>query len=336
MGYLQSGHYGSLDDLLASGDINSLVGDGYYYYVGQSTYLGQSELNVSDYYGITCVTCHDPHDGTINDGDVSNAMSPWRNPITNQYFGPGGSQLRAATVNDLCGMCHDIALNTTTYYLDPMNHTDLGCTDCHGYTYTPTTYFENGTVDEPGDFEDLNHNWKFGGGAPGEVCGLCHLNENQTVYQAMLDYQANFGNLTDMKAEYDTKLTDAMTAYDTAVGTDGVDLGKLADAYTLIEEAKALAKGTNIVFHNPELGLAVESEQLSLALTKLDDAITAATEALPEPEDTTTTTTTVPPEDTTTTEPPEDTTTTDGTPAIGLFVVLGILSVVAYFRRKRH
>jgi hypothetical protein len=329
MGYLQSGHYGSLDDLLASGDITSLVNDGFGHYVGQSTYMDIGNLNASDYYGITCVTCHDPHDATVNAADESNAMSPWTNPFTGEMFGPGGSQLRAATVNDLCGTCHDISLNTSTsYFLDPMNHTTLDCTDCHGYTFVPATYFENGTLDEAAEFADLNHNWKFGGGEPGEICGLCHGDANQTVYTTMQDYIANFGDLTDMEAEYATKLAAAMAAYDLAKATDGSDIDKLANAYMLIEEAKELAEGTSLVFHNPELGMTIEQEQLSLALSKLDDALDDATDALPEPE---------PPTTTTTTEPPEETTTTTtAAPAIGLLAVMGILGFVVLFRRKKR
>lgn len=331
-GYLQSAHYGSLGDLLASGDINSLQSEEYWYYVGQSTYMSVGDVSVDGYYTITCVTCHDPHDSTVNAGDVSNAMSPWTNPYTGQQFGPGGSQLRAATVNDLCGLCHNVALNASTLYLSPAeNHSTLSCTDCHGYTYTPTTYFDNGSIDEAGSFETLNHNWKFGGGEPGEACGLCHGADNATVYATMLDYQAMYGNLTDMKADFDTKLTAAMAAYDTAKATAGADIDKLAEAYALIEEAKDLAEATGLAFHNPELAATVEEERLSLALSNLDDALDLANEALPEPTTTTTTTTTtVPPVETTTT------TTTAATSAIGIMSIVSIICTVAIFRRKRY
>jgi hypothetical protein len=308
MGYIQSNHYNSLDDLLASGDTQTLL-YGNDHYIGQITYMNVDDLDESEYYRITCVTCHNPHDSTVNADDESNAMSPWTNPYTGEKFGPGGSQLRAATVNDLCGTCHDTNLNTTTgSYLDPSNHTTLDCTDCHGYMYTPTSYFPNGTVDELGEFSSLQHDWKFGGGEPADPCGLCHGDENATVYASMLAYQALYGNINEQNATYYTKLATAVAVYDLASGTVGVDAVKLANAFALIEEAKVLqAKSETLVFHNPDTW--------SLALTKLDDAIVAAVDALPDVTTTTTTPTTTittePPTTTTTTEPPTTTITTE-------------------------
>jgi hypothetical protein len=280
-------------------------------------------LDESDYYRITCVTCHDPHNATINAADESNAMSPWRNPFTGQYFGPGGHQLRAATVNDLCGMCHDTELNTTTgSYLDPSNHTMLDCTDCHGYTFSPATYFPNGTLENAAEFSALSHNWKFGGGNPGDVCGLCHGDENATVYADMLAYQALYGNVTELKVSFDSKLAAAMAAFDTANSTAGVDEAKLANAFALIEEAKVLQeKNMTLIFHNPDMW--------SLALTKLDAALVDATDALPV----VTTTTTAPG---TTTVPETTTTTTAGTPFIGLFAILSSLGFAVLFYRKKR
>jgi hypothetical protein len=342
MGYVQSGHYGSLDDLLASGDIASLVGDGYWSYVGQSTYMGMNEINASDYYGITCATCHDPHDSSISAAKESTAFSPWKNPYTNETFGPGGSQLREATTADLCGTCHDASLNTSgtyrnttgmyNYFLDPTKHEGLDCTDCHGYKFTPAKIAANGTVLANSSVsEEVYHDWKFTYGETG--CGVCHnattSMNSSTALTTMNAYLAQFGSLTALEAKYDTKLAAAMAAYNTGKATEGVDIDKLANAYALIEEAKDLAKGTSLVFHNPELGSAVEEEQLSLALTKLDDALDDATDALPEPEEPTTTTVPV----TTTTEEP---TTTAPAPAIGLLAVMSILGVVALFYRKRR
>jgi formate-dependent nitrite reductase cytochrome c552 subunit len=201
------------------------------------------ELDENEFYGITCVTCHDPHDATISAGDDSHEyMSPWTNPYTGEVFGPPGSQLRAASVNDLCGVCHNVNLNTTTgSFLDPSNHTDLTCTDCHGYSVGVAT---------------INHNWFMN--FDESACAKCHGDDNATVYASMLEYQANYGGLTAMKASYDAKHTAAMTAWNTANSTTGADAGLLASALALIEEAEDLAEASSLMFHDPELGTAVE------------------------------------------------------------------------------
>jgi hypothetical protein len=289
MGYVQSEHYNSLDDLLASGGINSLTGDLHYSYVGQSTYMDASMMNVSDYYTITCVTCHDPHDASINWGDThlndNFQFSPYTNPYTGEVFGKNGSQLRAATVNDLCGNCHEISLNTTvitgSYFLDPTDHEDLACTDCHGYTYSPEVKAANGTVTENSSVSSLNHNWVFGG--DGNDCGVCHDENASTVWATWQAYVVKFGNLTDAKASYATNLAAATAKYEEAKSTPGVDIDKLANAWALIEEAKDLAEPSERTFHNPEQGVASDIEKLALAVTKLKDAVDEATDAIPEP-----------------------------------------------------
>jgi hypothetical protein len=328
--YTKSVHYTALSDLLASSDLTTqilLESTSYWWsYVGQSTYSTMGDIDVDDFSRITCVTCHDPHDSTVNAGDDSRAgvgMSPWKNPFTQEVFGPGGSQLRTATVNELCGLCHDTSLNTTTgSYLDPTNHTTLDCTDCHGYTFTPTVYNPNGSVNTSFSFSSLKHSWKIEGGEPGEVCGFCHGNENATVYADMQDYLALYPNASTSQAAYNTKLAAAESAWQTSFTTTGVDLDKLANALALIEEAKALA-ASDITFHTPNAW--------TLALAKLDAAAVEATDALPDP-----TTTTVPDDTTTTTVPDDTTTTTAGTPAIGLVAILCSLGFVTLFLRKRR
>ncbi|UCG53940.1 MAG: hypothetical protein JSV32_04850, partial [Dehalococcoidia bacterium] len=296
------------------------------------------DMNASDYYTITCATCHDPHNASININDVSNAFSPYTNPYTNQTFGPGGSQLRAATVNDLCGQCHDISLNTSTnYFLDPSNHTSLSCTDCHGYEWKEggMTMGRSGPVYTPPGFSALQHNWV----SPDDPddCALCHGNNNATVWATMQTYLANFGNVTAAKETYTTKLAAAEAKWAEANATVGVDKVKLTNAYNLIQEAKDLAKDNPVIYHNPELGVATELEQLALAAAKLDDALAEATAAIDSAVNPTIT------QEVTVKETVEATatsilteTTTTSAPAIGIFAVIGILGVVAIFLRKRR
>ncbi|MHA2290575.1 MAG: hypothetical protein ACXACK_00280 [Candidatus Hodarchaeales archaeon] len=278
--YRASEHYNSLSDLLASGDINSLTN--MQHYVGQSTYMNVADMNASDYYTITCATCHDPHDASINAAQVGseeNHFSPWTNPYTGEVFGPGGSMLRFATTNELCGQCHTISFNTSTrYFTDPSNHSSLACTDCHGYQFVPG----HNATDRFGNvnwvnatFSSLSHDWV----APNDAddCALCHGDENATVWNDMQAYLNQFGNLTDAKALYDTKLAEATSKYSDAKSTVGVDTSNLENANSLIEEAKGLVPNDG-TFHNPLSPTA--EEQLSLALVKLDEAIDEADAAI--------------------------------------------------------
>lgn len=344
-GYLQSEHsdYGSLGDFLASEGEESLTVYGY----GQSTYMNLHEGT------ITCVTCHDPHNATININDESNKMSPFTNPYTGEKFGPGGSQLRAATVNDLCGQCHTTKLNTTfsnttLSILDPSNHTLLDCTDCHGYTLTTAaTYYPNGTVDKAAKFASLYHDWKFAGGAPGEVCYLCHEENASTVWTSMQGYIVQYGNMTNMTAEYDTKLTAAEAKYAEAKSTPGVVASDLINAHNLIQEAKDLAKNNQYLFHNPDLGSKMQMEQLAIAFTKLDDALVEANAAIAgaiNPTVTKNVTVDVTVDHTVekpvtvdhTVEKTVVETTTTSAPAIGFLAVMGILGATAFLVRKRR
>jgi hypothetical protein len=316
--WTQSAHADSLDDLLASGQATSSC---LHCMVGQGTYLDLTHVDPTDtrLTNIVCSTCHDPHDASINWNEESDSM------------GPNGHQLRTVTTNELCGSCHsqyEVLTNSSVI----SQHQTLSCTDCHGYRWHPeyniTDLFGNLVV-VPAGFASINHTWEF---SPfPEACGLCHGNENTTVWVTMQEYT---GEVKDLIVLYETKLANVSAKVDEAFTTVGVDQTVLDEAYTLLDEAKNLVSDYDTAFHNPTLA----QQKVQLALEKLDQAYNIAVVAIYEvlPSDTTSESIT----ETTVTARTTTSTSTTTLPLItawlNLTVVFPVLSMLTLRIRKKR
>jgi hypothetical protein len=161
-------------------------------------------------------------------------------------------------------------------------HSELSCTDCHGYRWIPehnsTDRFGNPIVVEAG-FDDINHTWEF---SPfPEACSLCHTDTNTSTYinatAAWTTMQGYIGDVDDLVDDYDTKYDNVSAKVDEANETSGVDQEAVDNAYDLLDEADDLTDDAyETAFHNPEFA----KEKVQLALTKLEEAYAAAVDAI--------------------------------------------------------
>ncbi|MFX0184136.1 MAG: multiheme c-type cytochrome [Candidatus Hodarchaeota archaeon] len=264
----QSAHSQSLDNLLASDHAKDSC---LHCMAGQATYMDVSGMAVNDtsLTNIVCVTCHDPHDASINAEMPSDNKSPWTNPYTGVTYGPGGHQLRTATTNELCGKCHTDAYELQTNTIYTSQHISLDCADCHGYAWIPPTYFANGSIDDAGSFPStLNHSWTFT--AP-DSCDRCHVGENATQWAKIQDM-----DYVDLMETYETQLENVTAKAGEAENKSGVSEAKVDNVNALIDEAEDLADAAKLGFHNPDLA----AEKAKLALAKLDEAYAAAEDAI--------------------------------------------------------
>jgi hypothetical protein len=306
-GWNTSAHSQSLDTLLASEHADDSC---IHCMSGQATYMDVTGMAVNDtsLTPIVCVTCHDPHDSSTNAGAPSELMSPWTNPYTGVKYGPGGSQLRTATTNELCGKCHVDAYELLSDTIYSSEHKNLECSDCHGYRWIPEhTEIATGgpsagqEVTVPAGMDlDLNHSWTF---EPfPEACGMCHENNNVTRWNTMqeMDY-------VDLMETYETQLENVTAKAGEAENKSGVDEAKVDNVNDLIDEAEDLADAAKLGFHNPDLA----AEKAKLALAKLDEAYAAAEDAID--------------------------TAAPGFEWIGVLLVLSLLGIVTVlFRKKRR
>jgi hypothetical protein len=261
-GYAQSAHSASLDNLLASGHASDSC---LHCMAGQATYMDMTGVDPTDssLTDITCVTCHDPHDASINAGAKNNYLTQ----------SPYGSQLRTATTNELCGKCHADNYELLTDTITPSNHRALDCTDCHGYRWVPghngTDRFGN-TVWIDGAISSLNHSWTLN---PPDSCGKCHGEDNTTVWTIV---EADLEDVADLLTEYNDLLDNVTTKAGEAENETGVDVTKLKNAYDLIDEAEDLAGYGSVGVHNPERA----AEMIEHAIDKLEEAYAAAVDAI--------------------------------------------------------
>lgn len=319
LGLSQSAHAKSLDDLLATGHADDSC---LHCMAGQGTYIDITGTNVNDpsLTSITCVTCHDPHDASINWDEPSTHMSPY------------GHQLRTVTSLELCGKCHVETYELLTDTITQSSHKTFDCTDCHGYRWVPG-HNDTNQFGDPiwviGQFSFINHSWTQN---PPNSCGLCHGTDNATVWTTMEEHRVN---ITDLIIEYDIKLNNVTTKADEASATIGVDPAKVEDIYDLIDESKLLANFAydTTGFHNPEF----IKNRFVLALGKLETAYDLVIDVIATDE----TTTTIPITETFTTivtnlvdisEIPD----VGITSSIGIMTAISILCVVVFFYKKRR
>jgi predicted CXXCH cytochrome family protein len=240
--YLNSGHYDSLNDLLASDDkadwcLHCMAGQGLY----AEDILFNLTLSNPELATISCQTCHDPH-------SAQNAV-----------------QLRYANSTELCGQCHQEgkALFTGAEDASPSKHYALGlnCADCHGYQL---------------DREGMNHTWLLD--LP-HTCAQtgCHTTNAATRIAEKEAFQAN---ITALLAEFDTLLADATAKANEANNTGGIDQTAVESAFTLIADAETLADlvshDPHTGFQNPALARA----KMLTAIEKLNQAYDIADEAI--------------------------------------------------------
>lgn len=312
----QTGHAQSLADLLATG----LTDDACLHCMtGQSLYMDDADLyayNDSFRTAVDCVTCHDPHN----------------------VDGYNKHDLRIGSTTELCGTCHIRTYEQITADTFPMNNTisdEMSCTDCHGYEWIPghneTDRYGNVTWVEAG-FSDLQHNWVTPNDA--DDCARCHGDENVTRWATMEEAQEEVAFLLATCQAY---FPVVLAIADEAKATAGVDETKIDNVYSLIEEAEVLMlyveSDPSEGFHNPTLA----EEKLTLALTKLEAAHTAAVDAINTAVTATTGQTSTTQPSTTQPSTTEEPTTgpTPGFELIGILLVFGILgAITVHYRRK--
>lgn len=250
---VNSSHAQSLDDLLAS---DHKADSCLHCMSGQGTYTEGLKLTDSGLTNITCVTCHDPM-SAVN----------------------GKTQLRASSVNELCGTCHEGAYGMRTgvmeetVYTPPTGpHSEFDCAECHGYVFDPPgiSVGRYGETWNNASFA-VNHSWAI---PLPDACARCHapwetdvnITDIETPIQDNLDeledIQANFTELLD---EYNTLLTEVKAAADDLSGD------KADEVNDLIDEAEDIADFVDdgsMGFHNPVLA----EEKLKLAIDKLEEA----------------------------------------------------------------
>jgi predicted CXXCH cytochrome family protein len=273
--FAKSAHSRSLDDLLTNDHasdscLHCMSGQGQY-----ANTTGLDPFTDPSLTSINCATCHDPHDPT------------------NDY------QLRKAETVELCGTCHGGSSRHTTYDMltdttTPSDHGTFDCTECHGYYIG---------LDHGEPAELINHTWTL---VLEDACDKCHVGQNATRIAALDTIQAD---ITELMDKIESQVTNVSAKVNEANDTSGVDQTKVDSAFDLIDEAKALLlfveADESTGFHNPDLAEA----KLQLALTKLDEAYTAAVDAMDSGK---------------------------STSASGLLLALSILSFIVLFRKKRR
>ncbi len=219
--YNKSAHKNSYDDLLGSGH----AGDSCLHCMsGQGTYMEGLTLDDTFLTGVSCATCHDPHDAT------------------NEL------QLREADITELCGDCHGSSSRHTTYemFTDTDNkHNSLDCTDCHGYQLN-------------GEESQVNHTWVV----TTDSCAQCHT-DNATRWAQMESIQGDIEDLLtefDTQLENVTaKVDESNTTYgisNTAVNESYILIDEAKSLVMFVESDMSLG------FHNPTL--AEEKVKLAL------------------------------------------------------------------------
>ncbi len=260
--YVNSGHYQSLNDMLATGEaedscLHCMSGQGTYW-PGNYEALGVEYnlwLNNTDLTTIACATCHDPM-------DPSNA-----------------TQLRNNKVLDLCGRCHNApdAVTTVLMFTDVNNpHNAFNCTNCHGYDLE---WIEN----DLGGFDTgMNHTWLLD--LP-HTCDQSGCHDSGTVDERIAWKNEVQGNITDLLTDFDTLLETVKVKANEANKTEDTNQEKVDSAFALIEEAETLANfvkyDSSTGFHNPDLA----EFKLYTAISKLTQANTLAQEAIDKAEE---------------------------------------------------
>ncbi|MFX1511444.1 MAG: ammonia-forming cytochrome c nitrite reductase subunit c552 [Promethearchaeota archaeon] len=259
--HMISKHNDSLADCLASGHPSDscmacVSGQSQYWPGGYPTVEYNLWVNNTDLTGITCATCHDPHDGT-ND-----------------------LQLREDNSLDLCGACH----GSTSRHSDYEQFTDTTyeaehegeCIDCHGYDAVWQDLDHNSETGVDGkEAFAFNHTWFMDLPDACNVAG-CHNDTPRT----MDDIEDRQADVATKYTEYTTLLATVQAKVDEANETDDIDQDEVDAAYTLIDDAGDLAQyyisDGSSGFHNPEFMKA----KLDAAITKLNDAQSKAEDAI--------------------------------------------------------
>ncbi|MFW9915800.1 MAG: cytochrome c3 family protein [Candidatus Thorarchaeota archaeon] len=240
--YLNSAHYDSLNDLLASDDkadwcLHCMAGQGLY----AEDVLFNLTLSNPELATISCQTCHDPH-------SALNAV-----------------QLRYTNSTELCGQCHQEAKALFTGAEDdsPSKHYSLGlnCADCHGYQLGR---------------DEVNHTW-----LPDlpHTCSQtgCHTTNTAVRIAEMEEFQAN---ITALLAEFDTLLADVTAKAKEANNTEDIDETAVESAFALIADAEALADLVSYDPHTGFQNPALARSKMLTAIEKLNQAYDIADEAI--------------------------------------------------------
>lgn len=220
--YNMSDHKDSYSDLLGS----SHAGDSCLHCMsGQGIYNSSVALNDPFLTGVTCATCHDPHDAT------------------NEL------QLREDDITELCGECHGTSERHTTYemYTATGNkHNSLDCTDCHGYQ------LHDGEA-------QVNHTWTV----TMDSCTHCHSSQNTTRWAKMEQIQGNISELLTKFGTQLTNVTAKVDEANTTYGTSNTAVNEsytlIDEAKGLILFVES---DMSLGFHNPTL--AEEKVKLAL------------------------------------------------------------------------
>ncbi|MHA1944829.1 MAG: multiheme c-type cytochrome [Candidatus Hodarchaeales archaeon] len=232
--YNKSAHKDSYTDLLGSDH----AGDACLHCMsGQGLYTDDVALTDTNLTGVSCATCHDPH-------DAANEL-----------------QLRKSDITELCGECHGTSSRHTTYevFTDTQNkHKSLDCTTCHGYELH-------------GDEASVNHTWEV----TVDSCGQCHT-DNVTRWATMEEIQGDVGDLIAEYETQLTNVTAKADEANTTYGISNTDVNEsyilIDEAKALIMFVES---DMSMGFHNPTLVKAkvnLALTKLDQAYVKADSA----------------------------------------------------------------